>query len=441
MRLSVPAGTYDAWFAKSRAVEMRAGKLVVRVDNVFTRQTLLQNYYSLISIAVKDAAGRRIEVDFIVDPAAVQDEGPESAIDGTGDVPSQNAARTRPALKESFTLDRFVVGPSNQIAYAAACAVAENPGRSNNPLFIYSDSGLGKTHLLHGIAHITNAQELRTHCITTEAYIREYVDAVRNSQRGEFQNKYEQADVLLVDDVQGLAEKEGTQEEFFNLFNALHMNDKQIVLTSDTHPRRMRGLMDRLVTRFEWGLVVEILKPELELRLAILRQKCKDSGLRVSDDVLRLLAQRATHNVRELEGVLNRVRMHADMDRSPISLDLALKALNGYRFDDVERAPPTVGEIINVTSEATGVSIESFTTKRKDQRAARARQLAMYLSREHTGLSYKEIGTYFGDRDHTTVLHGCNKITHEIEGDSSSGVSPKAETQRMISEIRTRLRV
>ena len=441
LRSTLPNNTYDTWFARTRAVEMRSGKLIVSVDNVYKREALLSNYYSTIAIAVEEAAGRRIEVNVTVDPGPHAGEAPEATLGGGENAPLlPSAARTRPVLKRSYTLDSFVVGPSNQIAYAAASAVAERPGRSHNPLFIHADSGLGKTHLLQGVAHIT-LRSAQTYCISTEAYVREYVEAVRTGNRTDFQNKYEQADVLIVDDVQELAGKERTQDEFFNVFNALHMADKQIVLSSDTPPRRLRGLPERLVTRFEWGLVVEISKPDLELRLAILRQKCIERGLQIGDDVLRLLAQRASHNVRELEGVLSHVQLFADIEGAPVTSALALRSLEGYRFEDAERAPPTIGEIISATCEAAGVPPEVFTTKRKDQRAARARHLAMYLAREHTGLSYKEIGAHFGDRDHTTILHGYRKILGELEGDPSRGKPPKAETQRVVSDIRSRLRL
>lgn len=444
--------TYDAWFAQTRAVEMRAGKLVISVDNVYKRETLLSNYYPLISRAVEEVAGRRIAVEVVVDAAPVPDEPPEATLDARGQAPPKPAepareapagAFMRPALKAAYTMDNFVVGPSNQIAHAAAAAVAENPGRSHNPLFIYAESGFGKTHLLQAIAHITRA-EYRTQYVSLRKYVDDFTNAARSGSRSafaDFRAKYEQADVLIIDDIQDLRRTDRTQDQFFDLFNHMHMEDRQIVLSCDTSPRQLRQLPDRLVTRFEWGLVVEINRPDLELRLAILRQKCRERGLVAEDDVLRLIAQRASHNVRELEGVLGHVELRARMAGSPITLDLALRAMEDYSFDEVKRSPPSVPEIINATCEVTGVSAEAFTTKRKDQRAARSRHLAMYLAREHTGLSYKEIGSYFGDRDHTTVLHGYRKILKELEGDPRKGLPPKAETQRAISDIRARLRL
>lgn len=444
LRNSFTADTYEQWFAQTQAVEMRAGKLIVAVDNIYKRETLLSNYYSPLSRAVEEVAGRRVEVEVVVKADIAPDQAPQ-AIEAADEpteaaAPSPALARTRPVLKDAYTLDSFVVGSSNQIAHAAAVAVANDPGHSHTPLFIYSDSGLGKTHLLQAIAHET-LKSYRTHYIATETFVRQYVRAVRSGDRAAFQDKYEQADVLIIDDIQDLAGKEGTQEEFFNLFNTLHLADKQIVLSSDTSTRHLRGLPERLVTRMGWGLVVEITKPDLELRLAILRQKCNERGMRAEDDVLRLLAQRASHNVRDLERALNHVRLHSEFERAPITLELTLRALKSYSFEEVKRTPPTVGEIINATCEATNVPPEAFTTKRKDQRAARARHLAMYLAREHTGLSYKDIGVHFGDRDHTTVLHGYRKILKEVEGDPRRGIAPKAETQRLVSDIRTRLRL
>ena len=439
LRNTLPRNTYETWFASARAVELRAGVLILSVDNIYKRETLVTNYYSTISVAVAEVLGHRIEIEVEVNTDPPAPQTPDTTLAGAA-APASSVARTRPVLKSSYTLSSFVVGPSNQIAHAAASAVAENPGRSHNPLFIYGGSGLGKTHLLQAIAHIT-LEGSRTHCIPMESYIREYVEAVRTGDRSDFQAKYEQADVLLIDDVQALVGKERTQEEFFNLFNALYLAGKQLVFSCDTSPRRLRGLQERLVTRLEWGLVVELLRPDLELRLAILRQKCLDRGVRIADDVLRLLAQHASRNVRELEGVLNHVELFANVERSPITTNTALRALSGYHFDDIERVQPTIGEIINAACETTGLAIDAFTSKRRDQRAARARHLVMYLAREDAHMSYPEIGSHLGGRDHTTVLHGYRKIHREVEGEPAKGLPPKAETQRMVSDIRSRLRL
>ena len=441
LRSAFTAETYEQWFAQIRAVEMRAGKLVLAVDNYIARETLHANYYSPLSRAVEEVAGRRIQVEVVVKA----DDDPEDAPDAIAaaepsPAPPPAVARTRPVLKRTFTLDNFVIGPSNQIAYAAAAAVAANPGHSHNPLFIYSASGLGKTHLLQSIAHAT-LETQRTQYIPAGNFVREFVEAVRTNQRTAFQEKYEQVEVLIIDDVHDFKNAEETQREFFNLFNALHLADKQLVLSSDTPPRRLQFLADRLVTRFEWGLVAEITQPDIELRLAILLQKCAERGMQADEAVLRMIAHRASRNVRDLEGAFNYVCLLSETERSPISVDLVIRALERYNFEEVKRKPPTVGEIINAACEATGVPPEAFTTKRKDQRAARARHLAMYLAREHTGLSYKEIGVHFGDRDHTTVLHGYRKILAELEGDPGSGVPPKAETQRLISDIRAHLHI
>lgn len=441
LRSAFTADTYDQWFAQIRAVEMRAGKLVLAVDNYIARETLHANYYSPLSRAVEEVAGRRIQVEVVVRADDTPEEAPVAIAAAEPDPESPPAvARTRPVLKRTFTLDNFVIGPSNQIAYAAAAAVAANPGHSHNPLFIYSASGLGKTHLLQSIAHAT-LETHRTQYIPAGNFVREFVEAVRTNRRTEFQEKYEQAEVLIIDDVHDFKNAEETQREFFNLFNALHLADRQLVLSSDIPPRRLHFLAERLVTRFEWGLVAEITQPDIELRLAILQQKCVARGMQADEAVLRMIAHRASRNVRDLEGAFNYLCLLSETDRAPISVDLALRALERYNFEEVKRAPPTVGEIINAACEATGVPPEAFTTKRKDQRAARARHLAMYLAREHTGLSYKEIGVHFGDRDHTTVLHGYRKILAEVEGDPGSGVPPKAETQRLISDIRAQLHV
>lgn len=439
LRSAFTADTYDQWFAQIRAVEMRAGKLVLAVDNYIARETLHANYYSPLSRAVEEVAGRRIQVEVVVRADDTPEEAPVAIAAAEPDPESPPAvARTRPVLKRTFTLDNFVIGPSNQIAYAAAAAVAANPGHSHNPLFIYSASGLGKTHLLQSIAHAT-LETHRTQYIPAGNFVREFVEAVRTNRRTEFQEKYEQAEVLIIDDVHDFKNAEETQREFFNLFNALHLADRQLVLSSDIPPRRLHFLAERLVTRFEWGLVAEITQPDIELRLAILQQKCVARGMQADEAVLRMIAHRASRNVRDLEGAFNYLCLLSETDRAPISVDLALRALERYNFEEVKRAPPTVGEIINAACEATGVPPEAFTTKRKDQRAARARHIAMFLVREHCGHSYAEIGASFGGRDHTTVLHGCRKIEAELAGDPSTGIEPDAETARLIADIRSRL--
>lgn len=450
LRDALPTNTFETWFEGTRPIEYRGGTLRIGVEKAITREMLLANYFTAIKAAVSEAAGRTVEIEFAVlgpsdrtEPAPEGSE-PESPIDAPEGEPARavEAAvpRTRPVLEDSNTLDNFVVGNSNRIAHAAAVRVAETPGEGNNPLFLYSESGLGKTHLLEGIAHVTS-QRLHTIYITAENYLREYVAAIKagGDHRARFQERYESADVLLVDDIQMLAGKEGTQEEFFNLFNALHVAKRQIVVSSDMPPERMPELPERLVTRFQGGLIAEIEKPNLELRMAILAEKSRKEGLGLEEPVLQLIAERAAHNVRELRGALTRVKLFAKVERAEITLELAQQALENRQFMRAERKTPRTEEIIATTATVTQMPIEVFAARRKDKRAAQARHIAMYVIREHLGLPYKEIGMLFGGRDHSTVLHGWEKVRDILAAEPSDLDSVDKETPRMLAEVRAQL--
>ena len=487
---TLPRDTYQTWFAATEAVEFRNRKLIVNARDAFKREVLQHQQYPSVSVAVEQAAGARYEVEFVVlsgsaqpdpepEPEAAEraDSGGQGGNGGNGgngglvdrlgagrteqgfvsaatpsrfdsaanggrsdrsDHSDQAAPRLRPSLVPSFTFENFVVGTSNQIAHATAQRVAEVPGRAHNPLFIYARSGLGKTHLLQAMAHRT-VGSYETVCIEIESFIREFVAAVREGSRAQFQERYERSEVLLVDDIQALADREGTQDEFFNLFNTLHQSNRQIVICSDVHPRQLRGLPERLVTRFEGGLVVEIEPPDLELRQAILSWKSRQSGLDIDETALSIIAQRARRNVRELEGALHQVRAFAEVEGAPLDRETVLRALERMKFEEPVRSKPTVPEIITAASEVTGVSIDHFSTPNKDAVAVRARYVAMYLVREVLGLSYTTIGAHFGGRDHTTVMHGCRKIRRETQG--GKGKPPNAETVRIVAETKARLRL
>lgn len=455
LRDTLPTNTFETWFAETRPIEYRGRTLRIGVDKAITREMLLSGYFTAIKTAVAEAAGRPVEIDFaVLGPADRMEPPPEgsepkSPIDAPAGEPARAAEaqgavpRTRPVLKDSYTLGNFVVGNSNQFAHAAATRVAEEPGFAYNPLFIYSQSGLGKTHLLQGIAHVTS-QRLYTICTTAELYRREFLAAIKagkagGDQRARFQERYESADVLLIDDIHEIGDAERTQQEFFNLFNALHGENRQIVLTSDVPPERMLGLPERMVTRFQWGLITEIEKPDLELRMAIVAEKGRQHGLDLEESVLRLLAERVRHNVRDLEGAFQRVRLFSDVEGAPITTALAMRALENRQFEQVERKSLEPGQIIAAAAAVTGVPIEAFTARRKDKRAARARHIAMYLIREHLGLPYKEIGTLFGGRDHTTVMHGWELVRDILAAEPSELEGIDQEVPRWVPDTRTRL--
>jgi chromosomal replication initiator protein len=318
-------------------------------------------------------------------------------------------------LNEKYTFDTFVIGASNRFAHAAAVAVAEAPARAYNPLFIWGESGLGKTHLLHAVGHY--AQRLfpgmRVRYVSTEEFTNDFINSLRDDRKVAFQRRYRDIDILLVDDIQFLEGKEGTQEEFFHTFNTLHNANKQIVVSSDRPPKRLETLEDRLRTRFEWGLITDIQPPELETRIAILRKKAAQDRLNAPAEVLEFIADRIEHNIRELEGALIRVTAFASLNQQPVDIGLAEIVLRDL-IPDSQVPEISAATIMAVTAEYFGVTIEDLCGPGKTKALAQARQISMYLCRELTDLSLPKIGQTFGNRDHTTVMHADKKIRKEM---------------------------
>lgn len=440
LRDSLARDTFDTWFAETHAIEIRGGVLHVGVPTAFKLETLRGSYYPHLASAVREAAGRPIDIELRVAPSpeatapTLQMSAGGQALESDRAQPIQ-PARSRPAVQGQSTFDRFVEGSSNQIALTAARRVAFHPGEDTNPLFIYSNSGLGKSHLLHAIAHVT-MQRHYTVLIDSETYVRQFVESVAAGERAAFQEKYESAEVLIIDDVQKLGGKVQTQDEFFNVFNALHHHNRQIVIASDLPPRLLKGLSERLVTRFEGGLVVDINPPDLELRIAILQRRLNDWQLHIDSGTLQMIAERGGNNVRTLLGSLQRVRIYAESAQSAITPAIVLEALARNAIEETRKAKPTVPELIAVAADVTGVAPELFTAPRKDRRTARARQIVMYLACKHTDLSLTAIGDALGGRDHSTVLHGRDKVEKLLEQPATS------ESQwwlQQISEVRSRL--
>ncbi|MFC4005251.1 chromosomal replication initiator protein DnaA [Prauserella oleivorans] len=318
-------------------------------------------------------------------------------------------------LNEKYTFDTFVIGASNRFAHAAAVAVAEAPSRAYNPLFIWGESGLGKTHLLHAVGHY--AQRLfpgmRVRYVSTEEFTNDFINSLRDDRKVAFQRRYRDIDILLVDDIQFLEGKEGTQEEFFHTFNTLHNANKQIVVSSDRPPKRLETLEDRLRTRFEWGLITDIQPPELETRIAILRKKAAQDRLAVPGDVLEFIAARIEANIRELEGALIRVTAFASLNQQPVDVGLAEIVLRDL-IPDSQAPEISASTIMGVTAEFFDVTLDDLCGPGKTKALATARQIAMYLCRELTDMSLPRIGQTFGGRDHTTVMHADKKIRKEM---------------------------
>ena len=344
------------------------------------------------------------------------------------------APRSQTRLNERYTFDTFVIGASNRFSHAAAVAVSEAPARAYNPLFIWGESGLGKTHLLHAVGHY--AQRLfpgmRVRYVSTEEFTNDFINSLRDDRKVAFQRRYRDVDVLLVDDIQFLEGKEGTQEEFFHTFNTLHNANKQIVVSSDRPPKRLETLEDRMRTRFEWGLITDIQPPELETRIAILRKKAAQERLAVPGEVLEFIAERIERNIRELEGALIRVTAFASLNRQSVDTQLAEIVLRDL-IPDSAASEITAPTIMAVTAEFFGVTMDDLSGPGKTKALAQARQIAMYLCRELTDLSLPRIGQTFGGRDHTTVMHADKKIRNEI--------SLRRKTFEQVQELTARIKL
>jgi chromosomal replication initiator protein len=453
----VNEGTYNIWFAQTAGLGLTDSLYSVGVSSEFAKDWIDSRFRTVICDAVGQVVGGQVDCEIVVvpnldhrlPPAAVAGTGnrgrsvdPQAApgggaadgalsgrgastgisapasggFQGTGGNATNAAAAA--GLVSKYTFDTFVVGQSNRFAHAAALATAETPGTQYNPLFIYGGVGLGKTHLLQAVGHyvLHNHPGLKVRYVTLETFTNEFINSLRDDSIEGFKNRYRTVDVLLIDDVQFLQKKEQTQEEFFHTFNTLYDAQKQIVLTSDRHPKGLATLEDRLVSRFEWGLITDIQPPDLETRVAILRKKARTDGLVLSDDdTLMLIASRVPTNIRELEGCLTRVVAYSSITKRPIDVELAREVLKDIPETAATRV--TIDIILSAVSETTGISITEIIGDKRSRPVVEGRHLAMYLARELTDSSLPKIGERFGNRDHTTVLHAVDKITKLMQQD------------------------
>ncbi|HEY7022174.1 MAG TPA: chromosomal replication initiator protein DnaA, partial [Ktedonobacterales bacterium] len=360
------------------------------------------------SAARDEQADRMAEDD---DPAAVSSVRRR---DDSGDPGyAQPFSIPAPRLNARYTFSTFIVGSGNQLAHAASLAVAEAPGHAYNPLFLYGGVGLGKTHLLHAIGHTALENGMTVLYVSSETFTNEMINAIRYRTNEEFRAKYRSADVLLVDDIQFIAGKDSTEEEFFHTFNSLYESNKQIVMCSDRPPKAIVSLEERLRSRFEWGLIADIQPPELETRVAILRAKADLSQRMVPDDVIQYLASRVQSNIRELEGSLNRLLAFSQLQRMPLTIDTAKAALANIATDARQRRV-SIDDVLNAVSDYYRISLDDLRGKQRDKHIVVPRHVAMYLMRQETEASLLEIGQALGGRDHSTVLHGCEKIGKEV---------------------------
>lgn len=394
-------------------------KLVIGVHGNFTRDKL--NGSTLreeIAAKLPLLESHRVELEFVTLPEVSKGNGPTTSpippeAPSDDDRPSKGMVSS---LNPRYTFKTFVRGASNSLASAAAIAVAEQPAKAYNPLFIYGGVGLGKTHLMHAIGHamLKNNPHAKIAYMSAERFTNEMIDSISEAKMNKFRRSYRTVDILLVDDIQFLASKERTQEEFFHTFNELHGANKQIVISSDRTPRQIPTLEDRLRSRFEWGMIADIQPPDFETRVAILRKKAEQCNCPLTNEVSHLLAERVPSNIRELEGALTRLMAFSSLQQRPITVELATEALRGILPDPSLRVI-SISAIQKAVCEYFSISMNELNGKRRDQKVVKPRQVAMFLCKELTGASYPEIGLEFGGRDHTTVMHSCRKIDANIE--------------------------
>lgn len=402
---------YQTWIEPTALLTNDETSVTLAVPNKFSRDWLVDHYSSLLSSAVKMVFEKDMELKFRIETV------PPAPTAGSLEKDIKDALKPRIdrlGLDAKYTFESFVVGSGNRFAHAASVAISESPARSYNPLFIYGGVGLGKTHLMHAIAHYIAIHNPRMTAlyITSEKFTNQLINAIQTRTTNKFRQMYRTVDVLMIDDIHFIAGKESTQEEFFHTFNTLYDDHKQIVITSDRSPKDIPGLEERLISRFGWGLVTDIQAPDLETRIAILRKKAERETITVPDDVTFFIADKIKTNIRELEGALIRVVAYSKLIGKSVDLLMVKEILRDMVSEEKK---VTIDLIQKRVSEFFGTKLSEMRSKRRNKAIVYPRQMAMYLSRELTGLSLPEIGNYFGGRDHTTIIHACNKIGNEVK--------------------------
>jgi chromosomal replication initiator protein len=422
LRSMLSADTFNLWFAPLRANSLENDCVMLEVANDFCEVWLKDNYMGLLQDVLSRTSGKPMLVKFKVVVAGHngQPTAPAHAARAKNSEPAPEKISTELGFNPKNTFDTFVVGNNNNFAHAAALAVAQTPGKAYNPLFLYGGVGLGKTHLLHAIGqHVAHCRKgARVAYVSSEKFTNEYIDAIQNNQLFRFRKRYRQSDVLLIDDIQFLSGKERIQEEFFHTFNALHEAHKQIVLTCDRPAGEIQNLEQRLVSRFEWGLVTDLQPPDIETRLAILRKKAKSMGVELPEEVLNFLAHRIRANIRRLEGALIRVASYASLIGRKLNTEVVEGLLREVLHEE-GRFSISIEVIQKKVAEHFDIRLADMTSKRRPENIAFPRQIAMFLSRNLTESSLNAIGEAFGGRDHGTVLHACRLVKDRMEIDAN----------------------
>ncbi len=440
LRSSMDVKTYESWLAWTRFGSYENGHLIIFVPNSFTGNWISERYSDVISSAVRQLASDFKQVSFVPDESLQQEmmttrpkPQPSNPAQPPLEFPAISNGLDYPKLNDKYTFEEFVVGPSNRFAHAAAKAVSETPARAYNPLFIYGAAGLGKTHLMQAIGHeILREGKLKVLYMTSEEFTNELISSIQGRSQMAFRNKYRTVDVLLIDDIQFIAGKDATQEEFFHTFNALHDAYKQIVLSSDRPPKDIPTLEERLVSRFEWGLVTDIQPPDVETRMAILKSRSEKMDLECPSDALFFIANLVKANIRELEGTFNRAIGYARAHKCPLTLETAQLALKELVEKSASRQI-TIELIQSTTAGHFNIRLADMISPKRSKMIALSRQVAMYLCREHTPASLIDIGDAFGRRDHSTVLHGCKKIAEKVKREPDFARAVNSITEQLQS--------
>jgi chromosomal replication initiator protein len=432
LQVSLSPANYETWLRETQLVDVDDQRFRIAVPNGFAKDWLETRYRSLISQTLARIVGYSVQVEFAVqpsngtpEPATVQE--PEAGSERTAEAaPAGRHVRVEPTrvggeggatnINQRYTFTNFIVGSANRLAHAASLSVAERPGHAYNPLFLYGGVGLGKTHLMHAIGNQVIAKFPRKRVVyaTSEKFTNEFITSIQQGKIDDFRARYRRIDLLLIDDIQFIADKERTQEEFFHTFNAIHEDGKQIVLSSDRPPKAILTLEERLRSRFEWGLIADLTAPDLETRIAILRAKAEEGAVPITSDVIEFIARKVVSNIRELEGALNRIVAYASMGAMPISIELAQAVLSNVLYNPKKRQV-TPERIAMAVADYYGVQMEALKGQKRDKAIVMPRQVAMFLMREETDVSLLRMGAELGGRDHSTVLHACDKINREMQ--------------------------
>ncbi len=435
LEMEMPKAAFDTWVRDARFITYEDGDFVIGVKNAYARDWLDSRLSSTITRLLTGIMNRTVSVRFIVWQnngelgfELSEDSEIYEEFEDTDDEASSTILVANPSLNTRYTFDTFVVGASNRLAHAASMAVAEKPAQAYNPLFVYGGVGLGKTHLLHAIGNMCEQRGQNILYVSSEEFTNDLIHAIRTHTTQAFREKYRRCDVLLIDDIQFIAGKESTQEEFFHTFNTLHGQNKQIVMSSDRPPKALVTLEERLRSRFEWGLAADIQPPDFETRLAILKSRAERGGYHIPQEILELIARRVQSNIRELEGSLTRIMAYSDLSGLPLTPQLVNSALADLLPHRNEVGPE---DVVRKVAESFGVAVDRIMSRERSREVALPRQIAMYLLREESNISLPQIGQALGGRDHTTIMYGCEKVADMLERDD--------RLRRQVIDIRQQL--